>query len=124
MMTNCPQTCGACIYVRNNINPSPNPTPIVNPLTVTTNVNEQPIGPCLNGMCPSGSVCIQGNCYTLKVQSSTPPGSLVSGTTNAICVDMVYACPRFVNSCGNRGTTTTVIKFCPMTCGVCAFDGK
>uniref|UniRef100_A0A0K0FAT6 ShKT domain-containing protein n=1 Tax=Strongyloides venezuelensis TaxID=75913 RepID=A0A0K0FAT6_STRVS len=122
MFTNCPQTCGACIYVNNNVNPNPNPT--VNTLTVTANANEKPIGPCLNGMCPSGSVCIGENCYTLKVQSSTPSGLLIPGTKDTICVDLVNACPTFVNSCNNPSIITTVIKYCPMTCGVCTFNGK
>uniref|UniRef100_A0A0K0FTV6 ShKT domain-containing protein n=1 Tax=Strongyloides venezuelensis TaxID=75913 RepID=A0A0K0FTV6_STRVS len=117
MVTNCPQTCGVCVIVKNNIIP----TTTVKPLTIDTNTNESPIGPCLNGMCPSGSVCIQGNCYTLKVQSTTSSGS--SSSSNAICVDLVNACPRFVNSCGNNDFTMNVVEYCPMTCGVC-FYGK
>uniref|UniRef100_A0A0K0FTV7 ShKT domain-containing protein n=1 Tax=Strongyloides venezuelensis TaxID=75913 RepID=A0A0K0FTV7_STRVS len=118
MLTNCPQTCGVCVIVKNNIIP----TTTVKPPTINVNVNQQAIGPCLNGMCPSGSVCISGNCYTLNVQSTTPSGS--SSGSNTICVDLVNVCPRFVNSCNNPKVITTVVKYCPMTCGVCTFRGK
>ncbi|CEF70327.1 ShKT domain-containing protein [Strongyloides ratti] len=111
MMNNCPATCGVCVTINGKKQTDSDK------LIVSTDKAVNPIGPCLNGLCPENHVCIDGNCYRLKVTSSS--GNTISSTSQGICIDVVQACPRLANVC-----TPNVQRYCPASCNVCIIGKK
>uniref|UniRef100_A0A0N4ZE44 ShKT domain-containing protein n=1 Tax=Parastrongyloides trichosuri TaxID=131310 RepID=A0A0N4ZE44_PARTI len=116
MAQQCSRTCGFCIRISGgganvqNVN--------VNQRQITS------IGPCLNGQCPAGYTCVNGNCYSINEIVATT--STTTTSRPAICIDVSPVCPMFANNCviGPPRRTAVVIRNCPRTCGVCVFRGK